>query len=235
MIRANLLIVSIIGALVTAPLVYSQDLSKYREFQFGADPLTVAKLAHLKPSETRVIHTRPAVIQDLKWQAAFTYSSPRSDSAKEILFSFYNNELFRIVVSYDPERIEGMTAEDIVQSVSEKYGTAARPDTEITLDTTYFQGDGGKSVSEQIEKIIARWEDAEYSYNLIRPSYQSTFGMVMYSKRLDALARAAILESIRLDTQEAPQRATDLRMKKDEENRVKQEKARQVNKAPFRP
>jgi beta-xylosidase len=57
----------------------------------------------------------------------------------------------------------------------------------------------------------------------------------MYSKRLDALARAAIAESVRLDDQEAPQRETERQKKKDEENRVRQEKARQANKAPFRP
>ena len=57
----------------------------------------------------------------------------------------------------------------------------------------------------------------------------------MYSKRLDALARAAIVESVRLDDQEATQRETERQKKKDEENRVRQEKARQANKAPFRP
>jgi hypothetical protein len=59
--------------------------------------------------------------------------------------------------------------------------------------------------------------------------------MVIYSKRLDALARAAIVEAIRLDDQEAPQRETERQKKKDEENRVQREKARQANKAPFRP
>jgi hypothetical protein len=61
------------------------------------------------------------------------------------------------------------------------------------------------------------------------------FGMVMYSKRVDALARAAIVEAIRLDEQEAPQRETERQKKKDDENRVQQEKDRRANKAPFRP
>ena len=54
------------------------------------------------------------------------------------------------------------------------------------------------------EKVIARWEDSQYSFNLFRSSYQPTFGMVVFSKRLDALARLAIVEAIRLDEQEAP-------------------------------
>jgi len=55
------------------------------------------------------------------------------------------------------------------------------------------------------------------------------------SERLDDLARAAIVESVRLDKREAPQRVIESRKKKDEENRAKQEKARRANKAPFRP
>jgi hypothetical protein len=45
----------------------------------------------------------------------------------------------------------------------------------------------------------------------------------------------AVIESVRLDKQEAPQREIESRKKKDEENRAKQEKARRANKAPFRP
>jgi hypothetical protein len=54
-------------------------------------------------------------------------------------------------------------------------------------------------------------------------------------KRLDDLAQAAIVESVRLDKQETPQREINNRKKKDEANRAKQEKARGVNKPPFRP
>jgi hypothetical protein len=57
----------------------------------------------------------------------------------------------------------------------------------------------------------------------------------VYSKRLDDLAQAAIVESLRLDKQEAPQREINSRKKKDEENHANQEKARGVNKPPFRP
>ncbi len=236
MINVRILAIAILGALFSAPSIYSQDLSRYREFQFGTGLPAVAKQAHLKLSEARAIHSRPAVIQELTWEAqSFTHSSPRSDSVKDILFSFYNGELFRMVVTYDPERIAGMTAEDIVEAVSAKYGAATSPDAEITLTSTQFFSDDEKLISDRSEKVIARWEDSQYSYNLIQPVYKSTFGIVMYSKRLDALARAAIVEAIRLDEQEAPQREAERQKKKDGENRAKQAKARQANKAPFRP
>jgi hypothetical protein len=58
--------------------------------------------------------------------------------------------------------------------------------------------------------------------------------MLVFSKQLDALARAAIVEAIRLDEQEAPQREIERQKKQDEENRAVQEKARLVNKVGFR-
>ena len=58
--------------------------------------------------------------------------------------------------------------------------------------------------------------------------------MIAFSKRLDALARAATAEAIRLDAQEAPQREIQRQHREDEKNRESLEKARQVNKSNFR-
>jgi hypothetical protein len=236
MINVRILAIAVFWAVLSAPSIYSQDLSRYREFQFETGLPAIAKQAHLKPLDARAIHQRPVVIQELTWEAqGFPSSSPGSDSVKNILFSFYNGELFRMVVTYDPDRIAGLTAEDIVEAVSAKYGTATRPVAEIILSSTHFYNGGEKIISDRSEKVLARWEDSKYSFNLFQFSLESTFGMVMYSKRLDALARAAIVKSVQLDDQEAPQRETERQKKKDDENRVRQEKARQANKAPFRP
>jgi len=59
--------------------------------------------------------------------------------------------------------------------------------------------------------------------------------MIAFSKRLDALARAAVVEAIRLDEQEAPQREIERQQKQDEANRATQEKAKLVNRPQFRP
>ena len=236
MINIRILAIAIFGVVLSTPSIYSQDLSRYREFQFGTGLPAVAKQAHLKSLEARAIHQRPAVIQELTWEAqSFPSSSPGSDSVKNILFSFYNGELFRMVVTYDPDRIAGLTAGDIVEAVSAKYGIATRPVAEIILSSTYLYNGGEKIIADRGEKILARWEDSQYSFNLFQFSLESTFGMVMYSKRLDALARSAIVEAIRLDDQESPQREIERQNKKDEENRARQEKARRANKPPFRP
>ncbi len=82
---------------------------------------------------------------------------------------------------------------------------------------------------------MARWEDSQYSFNLFRSSYQPNFGMVVFSKRLDALARLAVVEAIRRDEQEAPQREVDRLKKEAQETHATEEKARLANKANFHP
>ena len=214
---------------VAAPLINAQDLSRYRDFQLGMNLLAVAKQAEMNPSEARVIHQRPAVIQELDWrpQRSLT-SSPQADPVEEVLFSFYNGELFRMVVKYDQFRTEGLTDEDMVEAISTKYGPATRPAAKVILFSS-------SQVYNDSENVIARWEDAQYSLNLFRSSYQPTFGMLVFSKRLDPLAQAAIVEAIRQDEREAPQREIERQKRQDAEKRAGQEKARLVNKVAFRP
>jgi hypothetical protein len=234
----RVLVNSFFWGVFSVPMIQSQsqDLSRYREFQLGSKLPVVAKQLQVKPSDAKVTHQRPAVIQELEWQAqALLEPAPRADPVRSLLFSFYNGELFRVVVTYDLERTEGLTAEDIIEAVSARYGTATRPAAEIALSSTYLYSDGEKIISAQSEKVIARWEDKQYSVNLIQSFFQTNFGLVVYSKRLDALARSAIVESIRLEEEESPRRQIERQRQKDDERRVKQAKARQVNKPPFRP
>jgi hypothetical protein len=212
---------------VSAPSVDAPDLSRYREFQFGMNLPAIAKQAGLEPSEAKAIYQRPALIQELNWQPQLSLTSSQADPVRTIFFSFYNGELFRIVVNYDRYKTEGLTTEDVVEALSAKYGTATKPAAEIIFSSSQVYNDS--------EVVIARWEDSQYSLNLFRSSYQPTFGMVGFSKRLDALARAAIAEAIRLDEQEAPQREIDRQKKQDAEDRAGQEKARLANKPNFRP
>ena len=118
---------------VSVSSIEAQDLSRYREFRLGMNLLAVAKQADMQPSEARVIHQRPAVIQELEWrpQSSLT-SSSQADPVSEVLFTFYNGELFRMVVNYDQHKTEGLTDEDMVEAISAKYGIATRPDAKIT-------------------------------------------------------------------------------------------------------
>ncbi len=213
---------------VAAPGMGALDLSRYRNFQFGETLPALAKQAGLELSGVKLIHERPAVIQELESPIWLTgVSSPRTDPVKTILFSFYNGELFRIVVSYDQNETEGLTTEDMIEAISAQYGTATKPaGTEIAFSSTQVYNDS--------EVVIARWEDAQYSFNLYRSGYQPTFGMIAFSKKLDALARVATTEANRLDAQSAPQREMQRQQREDEKSRESLEKARQENKSNFR-
>jgi hypothetical protein len=213
---------------VSAPGMGALDLSRYRNFQFGETLPALAKQAGLELSDAKLIHERPAVMQELEWPIWLgAGSAPQTDPVKTVLFSFYNGELFRIVVSYDRDDTEGLTTEDLIEAISAKYGTAAKPArTEITFSTSQVYNDS--------ELIIARWEDSQYSFNLYRSVYQPTFGMIAFSKKLDALARTATTESNRLDAQTASQWEIQRHQREDEKNRESLEKARQENKSNFR-
>jgi hypothetical protein len=229
MIHARSLMISIFLALLSMPLAYAQDLSTYRGFQLGMNLAAVAKRADVKPSEAEVIYQRPAVIQELEWRPSDTYnSSVNVDPVKDVLLGFYNGTLYRIVVHYDQRRTEGLTDNDLIQGISAKYGTPTMPVAKIISSSP-------SQVYKDSEAVISRWEDSQYSLNLFRSSYGSVPAMIAFSKSLDALAQVAIVDAIRLNEQEAPQREIDRQNKQDEEARAAGQKARPANKANFRP
>jgi hypothetical protein len=173
------------------------DLSKYRDFQLGADLPTVAKLMGANPSQAKIIHSRPALVQDLEWLPQPLGSSPKTESAQEVVFSFYNGTLFRIAVKYDRSATEGLTTEDFVEAISAMYGAPTKipPPVKPTKDSFGDQ-----------EEAAARWEDPQYRFDLIRSSYGPTYALVGILKSLEAPVQAANVEATRLDDLEAPQR-----------------------------
>jgi hypothetical protein len=228
MTRIRSLAIFIFWAALSASSIHAQDLRGYREFQFGTNLVAVAKQTNMKPSEAKLLHERPAMIQELWWCRPLGSSSLAMDPVREVVFSFYNGELFRMVINYDQDRTDGFTNEDMVEAISAKYGIAARPVATVVLFSS-------SQVYNDSQKIIGRWEDAQYSFNLFRYFYQPAFGMVAFSKQLDTLAQAAVVEAFRLDKEEAPQQEMERQKKEDAENRAAQDKVRSVNKPAFRP
>jgi hypothetical protein len=211
-----------ISAAFLTPLLCAADLSSYRTFQLGMDLSAAEKQGAPAAPEVKTIHLRPALIQDLEWRPR---ASAESDPLKDVLLTFYNGKLFRIVANYDRYKTEGMTIDDMIEAISATYGPAARPAVEILFPSTF---------SENV-KVIARWEDAESSVNLVRSPYQPSFALVSFSKQLNALAQTATAEAIRLDAQEAPQRDAEQKRRQADQASATQEKARMTNKPGFRP
>lgn len=216
--------ISLIMILLSAPLVRGQDLSKYRDFSLGMSLPELSSQVDLRPLQTKLIQKHPAVIQELTcWPGGSSDYSRRTDSVGQIFFSFYNGELFRILVTYDRGATHGLTAEDMVQAISTKYGTPTRPVGEISFPTN--------ELYRSTEKLIARWEDSQYSINLVRSRFLNSFALFIFSKRLDAQVEAAIAKSIELEVQEEPQKEID-RQKKETDGL---EAARQKNRKIFQP
>jgi hypothetical protein len=185
--------------LVSGQLMYGQDLSMYRNFSFGMSTTNVSKLAEEKLTEVAVIHQRPALIQELKWYPPQAFEpSLLAEPAEKVLFSFYNGELYRMLVTYDTVATKGLTSEDMIQILSAKYGIATRPNVVVHFPTN--------EAYQATEKVIARWEDSQYSLNLFRSTLSDSFAIVMYAKQLDGQAAVAIAESVKLEQQEAPEK-----------------------------
>jgi hypothetical protein len=86
-------------------------------------------------------------------------------------------------------------------------------------------------VYEPRDTVIARWDDPQNSVSLIHSGIRESFELVVLSKRLDAEARAASIESVRLDQEEAPQKEIDRKKKEVDDLEV----AREANQKTFRP
>ena len=221
------IVVSLSMILLSAPLIFGQDLSKYRTFSLGTSLAELTKQVGPYSHWTTLIHKRPAAIQELTF---WTLSSSRSpvgvEPVSQILFSFYNGELYRMVVTYDRDATKGLTDDDMVQAVSARYGAATRFYPEINLPTY--------DMFASTETVIAHWEDSQNSVNLFRSGNQSPFLLAVFSKRLDARAKAAIIESEKLDKldkQEAPQVEIGRLKKEADELAI----VRQINQKTFRP
>jgi len=217
--------IALLCGLVGTSMLSAADLSSYRGLKLGMSLAAASKLAGSRPTDARIVQKRPALIQEMNWELRPAQVNPKPDPVKDGLLSFFNGELFRIIVTYDRYKIQGMSTDDMIQAISETYGTATKPTAEIAYHSNYAE----------VAPVLARWEDSEYSYDLVRTGDRSSFALILYSKRLETLALASIVEAARLDADEAPQRELDKQKKRDDDDRLALDKARAVNKPNFRP
>jgi hypothetical protein len=215
-------------AFAVAPVsAQAPDLSRYRQFHLGMTLAAVTQEVGPTP-EVRMIHQRPALIQELTWYPPRSLGMlPDDEAVREVLFTFYNGELCRLVIEYDGRHTEGLTVDDMVGALALRYGPASLP--RVPIMGSWSNG------SHLSDEILANWEDPRFALTLFRPTYLSSFGLVVTERRLDGLARRATDEAIRLDAQEAPQRDSDQQQAQNEATRVTLAKARQTNKGTFRP
>ena len=211
--------------LLAAPMLRAQDFSKYRNFSLGTNLPAVLKHTEQRLVDVKATHDGSSLFQELTWRPAYSIgaTSSRSESVDEVVFSFYKGELYKMVVTYDRASTEGFTGDDMVKSIAAKYG----PATSIALEID----SAGNEQYELRQKPVASWEDSQYSFNLVRSQFSNAFQLVIYSKRVNAEADAALVQVVKVDELEAPQRAVARQKKEADAIEV----TRQKNQQSFRP
>jgi hypothetical protein len=216
--------------ILSAQLLDAQDRLRYREFQLGSDVASIAKLIGTASSDVKLIHQRPAVMQNLEWRPRYfsrDVSAQQTDPVELIVFRFYDDQLFRVIVDYARDKTEGMTEADMIEAIAAIYGPASRVvPTAARIATLDYGG---------VDEPVAIWADNESSITLLRVAYPVSFRLVVAFRRLDNLARTAGAEAVRLDAKEAPQREIARQKKESDEALAALEKAKTENKAVFRP
>jgi len=218
------LILCLGAVLLAAAALRGQDFSKYRDFSLGTSLASVLKHTDKKLTDVNVTHAGRPLFQEVTWWPPnIPGTSFRADSVEQILFSFYNGELYKITVTYDQTSTEGLTSQDMVKSIAATYGPATSVVPEVDSTTI-----GRYDVK---QKPVASWEDSQYSFNLVRSSFTDRFGLVIWSKPVNAEAELAIVEAVRLEKEDGPKKEAERQKKLTDDLEV----ARLKNQKIFRP
>ena len=229
MINLRVVASVLLGVVLGAHALVAQELSQYREYALGSSVASVVALSGARADGTKTLHDRPALVQEIEWRAPYVSAGTAgADPVRDIVFSFYDDQLYRVSVTYDRDRMEGLTNDDLIESISGTYG--------VPLLRPAEGAHGGLPGDVRtVSTIVAQWEDGGATVILTRDAYPEQFRLALTSKALHAAARAAIAEALRLDAQEAPQRELDKRTKGVADARAASARARVVNKAAFKP
>lgn len=208
-------------ALFMSPVLCAQDLSKYRSFSLETSLANVLKHTDQRLTDVKTIHDGTELIQELTWwPTSLRGANFPSESVEQILFSFYKGRLYKISVLYDRNAVEGLTINDMVRSLSAKYGTPTKLTAEADLSTNDHM--------DSKQKVIASWEDSLYDFDLVRPPYSDVFGLVMFSKRLNVQAEMAIAGAMKLDEQDRPQKEAAQRKKEADDLEMTRNRNRKI-------
>src|SRR5260370_24745206 len=128
-----------------------------------------------------------------------------------------------MAVTYDCTPTEGLTTPDMMRAVTDTYGPVAN--VPLAIDAA------ANDRYDMSAKIIASWEGFQYSVDLVRSAFTDDFGLIIYSKRVNADADLAIAEAVKLELHNTPKREAERQPKKTELLEV----ARQKNRKIFQP
>jgi len=209
----------------TSQLGSAQDLSRYRGYVLDSSLESVAAASGGRASDVKTLHERPARIQELEWRAPYVSSgNALADPVRGAVFTFCDDALYQVVVSYDRDRTKGLTDSDIIQPLTALYGEPVLRSARIRPPAALRDA-----------VVLAQWDGPDSSLTLLREAYSTEYQLVLVSKALSTRARTAIREAGRLDAIEAPRREREERQREVADAADAQDKIRTTNKAAFRP
>lgn len=213
---------------LAATAVAATDLAQYRDFRLGSSTALVVKAAGASEArDLKTVHVRPALVQELQWRPPYRpMPGVAPDPVRDVVFSFVDDQLFQMLVTYERSRTEGLTAADMTAALSETYGPAevvTRP----RMTSGYAALDSAS--------VLARWRTADTNIALQHYDYGGGYALVITSVALEARARAAIVSAVASDKQEAPAREAARLKSEDDASRDAAERTRSVNKDGFKP
>jgi hypothetical protein len=216
---------SAVVLIFSSTLGLAQDLSHYRAYALDSTLEAVLAVSGVRATDVKTLHERPAKIQELEWRAPYVSSrGDLADPVRAAVFTFHNDALYQIVISYDRGRTDGLTTDDIIESVAAVYGAPV-------LKSEGIRPQAGRPDT----VVLAQWDSTDASLTLRRGAYSSEFQLVLTSKASSTRARTAIREAGRLDAIDAPRLELEQRQKDTTKADIARDKLRATNKAAFRP
>jgi hypothetical protein len=208
--------------------VSSAEFSRYREFELGASVATVTAVTQ-NAARVRTVHSRPALLQQLEWRPRYMAgaSQPDRDSIGEVVFSFVDDQLFKMSIAYAQDRTSKLTDQDMVGSLTAVYGAPSSPSPRTRTTSS--------AVVLDAPVVIAEWRHADTTVVLQRQEYSESFFLVITSLPLDIIARQAQATAVAMDQREAPAREAALLKKRADDEKAAAETTRSANKKAFQP
>jgi len=194
---AGRLIVSLGNTVSSTGLAASAPL-RYRRFTIGSSVDVVRAAVGPLARQVEVRFDRPFTLHRLTWRPAFPAAArdQANDSTREIVFDFVGNQLYRMTVSYDERKTEGLTHADVLASLEDTFGPSS-----VRNGT----GRGGVSVVGDA-MILAQWRTGDDEGSLRHFDGSNSYQLRLSSMALESAARVAETRAIALEARQTPGR-----------------------------
>jgi hypothetical protein len=166
-------------------------------------------------------------VRELRWRADYVRrGTEAADPVERLMFSFHDNQLFRIVIDYAQSRTDCMSAADVVAAVARVYGSPTkRVDPPVRV---------GLLPMRPIDTVVAQWNDDDLHLALLQLDGRPAFRLIVASPLLQARARTAGTHEAAADLKEWAVGETERTAPADQTG-ASREQTRRVNIASFIP